>query len=150
MTVRYYFEDFADTARVKLGERVVTEDEILRFARDYDPQPFHVDANAARDSIYGGLIASGWHTCAMMMRMMCDAYLLDAASLGSPGIEKLEWLRPVRPGDRLTAYRRTLESRPSNSKPDRGVILSEFEVENQQGEVVLRMRGYGMFKRRPA
>lgn len=145
-----YFEDFVVGERVRLGSVGVRADEIVEFARRFDPQPFHVDAQRAAQSVYGGLIASGWHTCAMVMRLACDAYLLDAASLGSPGVEKIEWLQPVRPGDTLTAWRKVLESRPSRSKPGRGSVFSLLEAENQEGQVVLRMQAWGMFLQRPS
>ena len=98
--------------------------------------------------MYGGLIASGWHTCAMVMRMMCDAYLSQSASVGSPGIDNLKWLKPVRPGDTISARRTTLETRASNSKPDIGIVNNLWEVFNQNGELVMSMQGYGMFRRR--
>jgi len=145
-----YFEDFVVGERVELGTVEVSADEIIEFARRYDPQPFHLDPQRARESIYRGLIASGWHTCSMVMRLACDAYLLDSASLGSPGVEKIEWLKPVRPGDRLTAWRRALESRPSRSKPDRGSVYALLEAENQNGEIVMRMQTWGIFGRRPS
>jgi acyl dehydratase len=107
-----------------------------------------VDEAAAKRSIYGGLIASGWHTCAMVMRMMCDAYLLDSDSVGSPGIDNLKWLKPVRPGDTISARRTTLETRASKSKPDIGIVNNLWEVFNQKGEMVMSMQGYGMFRRR--
>lgn len=146
---RYYFEDFKPGEVQPLGEYTLSKDEILAFARQYDPQPFHVDEVAAEHSIYGGLIASGWNTCAIAMRMMCDAYLLQAASMGSPGVDEIRWLKPVRPGDTLRGERATLSVKPSQSKPDRGVVHSEWRIYNQQGELVMTMRGMGLFGRRP-
>jgi len=145
---RTYWEDFRTDDEIDLGEYRVTREEILEFARRYDPQPFHTDEEAAKESIYGGLIASGWHTCAMMMRLLCEAVLLDAASLGSPGVESVRWLKPVRPGDTLTARMRVLDTRASRSKPDRGIIKSRWEVSNQDGETVMTMEGMGMYRRR--
>ena len=145
-----YWEDFHVGEVEQIGERKVDRDEVVAFARQYDPQAFHVDEAAAEKSMYGGLIASGWHTCAMVMRMMCDAYLLDTASLGSPGIENLKWLRPVYPGDTLRGRLTVLEARPMNSKPDIGLARSRWEVFNQHGEAVLEMEGWGMFRRRLA
>jgi acyl dehydratase len=133
---------------IDLGSYEVTEEEILEFARKYDPQPFHTDPEVAKGSIYGGLIASGWHTCAMSMRMLCDKLLLRAASLGSPGLDQIRWLRPVRPGDTLGGFMEVVESRPSRSKPDRGIIKSRWEVKNQDDEVVLTMEGAAMYRRR--
>ena len=142
-----YWEDFRVGERVELGSRLVTREEIVEFASKYDPQPFHVDEAQARESMFGGLIASGWHTCALVMRMMCDSYLLKAASLGSPGIDNLKWLKPVRPGDRIRGVRSTLEVRASKSKPDIGVVKSLWEIFNQHDELVMTMEGYGMFRR---
>ncbi|MFP3947545.1 MAG: MaoC family dehydratase [Gemmatimonadota bacterium] len=143
-----FWEDFHPGKEIDLGEYEVTRDEILEFARRYDPQPFHTDEEAARESIYGGLIASGWHTCAMMMRLLCEAVLSDAASLGSPGVESVRWLEPVRPGDTLRARMRIVETRASRSKPDRGIIKSRWVVENQDGDTVMTMEGIGMYRRR--
>lgn len=145
-----YWEDLPSGTVIDLGSYEVTKEEILDFARRYDPQPFHTDEEAAKDSIYGGLIASGWHTCAMSMRMLCDKLLLHAASLGSPGLDQIRWLRPVRPGDTLGGFMEVVESRPSRSKPDRGIIKSRWEVTNQDGEIVLTMEGHGMYRRREA
>lgn len=145
-----YFEDFPVGSKRDLGTFSLTEEEIIAFARAYDPQVFHTDPAAARDSFYGGLIASGWQTCASVMRRMCDGYLLDTASLGSPGVDEIRWLRPVRPGDVLSVAMEVVESRPSASKPDRGIIRSRWTATNQHGEVVLTMLGMGLFGRRPA
>jgi acyl dehydratase len=150
MATKYYYEDLAATPSDNIGSRSITSEEIIRFAREYDPQPFHVDPEAAKRSPYGGLIASGWMTCAVVMRMMCDAYLLESASLGSPGIDNVKWLKPVRPGDTITVVRKTLEARKSASKPDRGIIRSLWEVTNQDGETVMTMEGLGIFRCRPA
>jgi len=145
---RYFWEDFKIGERKNIGSVVVDKDEVIEFATRYDPQPFHVDEVAAKQSIYGGLIASGWHTCAMVMRLMCDSYLLQSASLGSPGLENVRWLRPVRPGDTLTAYRTIEEARVSSSRPDRGIVKTLWEVENQKGELVLTMSGVNFFLKR--
>jgi acyl dehydratase len=144
----HYWEDFKVGDKVQIGSRKVSREEIIEFASKYDPQPFHVDENAAQQSMFGGLIASGWHTCAMVMRMMCDHYLLRSASMGSPGIDRLKWLKPVRPGDVITTRRTTLESRPSASRPDMGIVKFLWEVHNQHGETVMTMEGYGLFGRR--
>lgn len=134
----------------EFGNQVVTREAIIAFASQFDPQPFHVDEDAGKRSLFGGLCASGWHTCAMAMRMMCDEYLLDSASLGSPGIENLKWTRPVYPGDTLKVRLRVLEARPMASKPHVGLVRSRWEVFNQRTETVLTMEGWGMFGRRPA
>jgi acyl dehydratase len=128
----------------------VTRDEILAFAREFDPQPFHLDEAAARRTIYGGLLASGWHTAAILMRLMWETYLKDTASMGSPGVDEVRWLKPVRPGDTLRARFTVTDARPSRSRPDRGVVTSLSEVLNQHGEVVMTVRGLSMFARRPA
>jgi len=145
----WYWEDFREGEVREFGATTVMHDDIVRFAAEFDPQPFHLDDAAARDTIYGGLIASGWHTAAMAMRMMCDAYLLRSASLGSPGLDSLKWLLPVRAGDTLSVRLSILEARPLESKPGVGLVKSRHEVLNQDRQVVMRMEGYGMFRRRP-
>ena len=145
-----YWEDFSVGEVQKLGERKVEKEEVLAFARQFDPQPFHVDEAAAAQSIYGGLIASGWHTCAMLMRMMCDSYLVGSASLGSPGLDNIRWLKPVRPGDTIRAQRTTLETRASQSKPDLGIVRNAWKVFNQNEELVMTVEGIQLFRRRPA
>ena len=150
MTYKYHWEDFQVGPPVELGRHTVTRDEIVDFAKRYDPQPFHVDEEAAAHSFYGGLIASGWHTCAIAMRLMCDSYLLDSASMGSPGVENLRWLRPVRPDDTLRVMRTVLETRTSASRPEMGIVKFLWEVFNQSSEIVMSMEGYGLFRRRPA
>jgi acyl dehydratase len=148
-TIEYYFEDAAAGDVLELGNRTVSEAEILTFARDFDPQPFHIDPEAAAQSIFGGIIASGWHTCALTMRLMVDGFLSRAASLGSPGVEHIRWLRPVRPGDTLTARLVVLDVRPSERKPDRGSVQMRTEVTNQAGELVMTMESTGLVGRRP-
>ena len=145
---RWAFEDFHVGRVIALGPKTVTADEIVDFARRFDPQPFHVDEDAGRRSIYGGLIASGWHTASMVMRMACDAYLLDSKSAGSPGVDALRWIKPVRAGDTIRADHVIAEVRPSNSKPDRGIVVSEWRVFNQHDELVMTMKGMGLFLRR--
>ncbi len=147
---RLHWEDFAVGQVREFGHMPVTRDAVLSFAREFDPQPFHLDDRAAEASLFGKLAASGWHTCAMAMRMMCDGYLLDAASLGSPGIEKLRWTAPVYPGDTLRMRIEVLEARVLASRPGVGLVRSRSEVLNQRGEVVLSMEGIGMFRRRDA
>jgi acyl dehydratase len=145
-----FFEDFPVGEIVEFGDRLVTADEIVAFAKDWDPQPFHLDAEAAMSSQIGELIASGWHSGAMLIRMMCDAYLLDSASEGAPGIDEIRWLKPVRPGDRLRARRTTVSARPSRSRPQIGVIEFHHELSNQNGETVLTLRGPSFIRRREA
>ncbi len=147
-TYRYYWEDFPAGDVRDFGAMAVGHDAVVAFARQFDPQPFHVDDEAAKATLFGGLCASGWHTCAMAMRMMCDAYLLDSASLGSPGIDQLRWLKPVFPGDTLAMRMEVLQARPMASKPQVGLVQSRWTVRNQHGEPVLTMEGWGMFRRR--
>jgi acyl dehydratase len=144
-----WWEDFKVGEVIEMGRHTFTEAEIIAFARQFDPQPFHTDPAAARHSIYGGLIASGWQTCAIGMRLMCETYINRAVSMGSPGVDNVRWLKPVRPGDTLTYRRQALEARPSRSRPDAGLVKSHWEAVNQDGEVVLTMEGWGMFGRRP-
>ncbi len=143
---RYAFEDFPVGQVREFGARLVSKEELLAFASAFDPQPFHLDEEAA--SLIGGLSASGWHTCAMVMRMMCDGYLLDSTSQGSPGIDNLRWLSPVRAGDTLRVRMTILEARPSKSRPQIGLLRSAWEVFNQHDEPVMSMEGWGMFGRR--
>ena len=143
-----WWEDFAPGSTREFGSRLVTREDILRFAREFDPQPFHVDEAAAERSLFGGLAASGWHTCALVMRMMCDAYLLDAASLGSPGLDQIRWLAPVRPGDTLSVRLEVLSARPMKSRPEVGLVQSRWTALNQRGEAVMSMEGWAMFRRR--
>ena len=146
--VEIYFEDFQVGQIYELGSYTVSEEQILTFAREFDPQPFHVDSVLAAESIYGGIIASGLHTASIFMRLLYDGLLCRSASMGSPGQDELRWLRPVRPGDTLTARGTVEELIPSKSKPDRGLVRKSYEVLNQHGEKVMTMRGLGMFGRR--
>lgn len=144
-----YLEDFAVGQVIEFPPRTVSEDEIIAFARDYDPQPFHLDKEAARQSLFGGLCASGWHTAGMMMRLLVDHMIGKYASMGSPGVDQLRWVKPVFPGDTLHLRGEILDVKPSRSKPDRGVITSRYEMKNQKGETVLTMQAKGMYARRP-
>ena len=146
--VRLFWEDFRVGEVREFGNYQVTREAVLAFAREFDPQPFHLDDAAAEASLFGRLAASGWHTCAMAMRMLCDAYLLESASLGSPGIESLKWLAPVYPGDMLSVRFTVLESRRLASRPGVGLIRSSWRVLNQDGVAVLTMEGHGMFRQR--
>lgn len=147
---RWYWEDFVVGSVREFGATTVTKASILAFARDYDPQPFHLDEDAARGSLFGGLCASGWQTCALTMRMMCDAYLNDSASLGSPGLDHIRWTAPVFPGDTLRVRMTVLSARPMASKPQVGLMQSRWEVFKQDGTQVLSMEGWGMMRRRDA
>ena len=149
--VKRYYEDYPAGAVFEGGPISVDEDEVLAFARRYDPQPFHVDAAAAARSMYGGIIASGWHTAAMTMRVLVDNYLSSIASLGSPGVDELRWILPVRPGDTLYVRITVIEARRSRSKPDRGIVRTLIETRNQRGEQVLSMKAMNlMLCRTPA
>lgn len=150
MSDTLYFEDFTVGSRRELGSKQITEEEIVAFARQYDPQPFHIDKEAAKQSIYGGLISSGWMTCSVMMRMLVDNMTSRAASMGSPGVDEIRWLKPVYAGDTLNVTLVVLDARPSNSKPDRGVVHTQWEAVNQRGELVCTVKGMGMYGRRPA
>jgi len=131
-----------------LGTVTPTAEEIVAFARQYDPQPFHLDPEAAKDSVFGALCASGWHTCALAMRLMVTHFLHESSSLGSPGLESLKWLKPVFPGDTLRLRQTVTESRPMGKRPDVGLTRTVWEMFNQHGEKVLHMDGWGMFRRR--
>jgi acyl dehydratase len=150
MQAKLHWEDFEVGQTRAYGPVTVTREAVLEFARQFDPQPFHLDDTAAEASLFGRLAASGWHTCAMTMRMMCDAYLLDAASLGSPGLDNLRWQHPVYPGDTLSGQLEVLETRSSTSRPGMGLVRSRWVTVNQHGQPVLTMEGWGMFGRRHA
>jgi acyl dehydratase len=147
--VPLYLEDFAPGQVRESPTRTLTKAEIIAFARDYDPQPFHTDEQAAKESVFGGLIASGWQTVGIMMRLLWDTFLKDTASLGSPGSDEIRWLKPVRPGDTLRARFTIVDVTPSRTKPDRGIVHTFTEILNQHGEIVMTHRGMGMFGRRP-
>ena len=144
-----YWEDFEIGETTELGSHRITEAEILAFARKYDPQPFHTDPVAARASLYGGLIASGWHTCALMMRLSVEANRREqAAATGSPGLDSCRWLKPVRPDDELTLRYTVLETRPLKSRPAWGLVRFRFELVNQNREVVSIQENVNLFGRR--
>ena len=145
-----YWEDFKVGDCVEMGSHRFSAEEIIAFARQFDPQPFHIDPVAAKSSAFGGLIASGWHTCAVCMRLNCDSYINRTVSLGSPGLDNIRWLKPVRPGDTIRFRRTVLDARASLSRPGVGLLRSRTEALNQHGVVVMSMEGWGMFGRRPA
>lgn len=144
-----YLEDFRPGQEFDLGARTIAADEIVEYARDYDPQPFHLDEEAGAKTPFGGLVASGWQTGAIAMRLIVDNLLKDCASLGSPGLDRVQWLLPVRPGDTLSLKGIVKQVVPSRSKPDRGVVMSRYEMRNQRGELVYVVEGAGMFGARP-
>lgn len=145
-----HFEDFVPGESHRLGSHTVSEREIIEFARLWDPQPFHVDPVAAQESSFGGLVASGWHTASVFMRLYVEAMLGESASMGSPGVEELRWLAPVRPGDVLEGVVHVEDATPSSKRADRGTVHFTSELHNQEGVVVLRLRSRGMFGRREA
>jgi len=147
---KFYFEDFSPGWKAEYGPRVITREEMIGFATQFDPQPMHLDEEAAARTMLGGLGASGWHTCAFMMKMIADGFLLDAASMGAPGIDEVKWLKPVRPGDSLTVSGRVLSARVSQSKPDRGFVTLHWEVSNERGETVMTLTCPQMLLRRNA
>ena len=134
-----YFEDYVPNTISEFGPLLVSQDEIINFARKFDPQDMHIDPEAAARSPFGGLIASGWHTLSLMMRIFADNYLSAVASLPSPGVDEVRWVKPVRPGDELRLRTTTLETRRSQSKPDRGLVRTRLEALNQNGELVASM-----------
>lgn len=147
-----FLEDFHPGDVAETASHVVTREEIVAFARQFDPQPFHVDEEAAKATPYGGLIASGWHTAAICMRLVVDRAVggdAGSGSLGSPGVDELRWLRPVRPGDALVVRIEVLEVAPSRSKPDRGVVKLRYAMRNQDGQEVMTMIALGIMCRRP-
>ncbi|HMN51100.1 MAG: MaoC family dehydratase [Xanthobacteraceae bacterium] len=142
------FEDFEVGTVRTFGPRLVTREEIIEFATEFDPQPMHLDEEAANKSMLKGLSASGWHTSAIMMRMVFDGLLQHAYSLGGPGVEEMRWVKPLRPGDQITARMTCLEKRESNSRPNMGFVRHSMEITNQNGEVVLQATWPGMFGKR--
>lgn len=125
---KLYFEDFTPGMVIENGPRQVTREEIVAFAAEFDPQPMHLDEDAARTSILGGLAASGWHTCCLMMRMACDGFVLDSSSMGAPGVDEVKWLKPLRPGTNITLQTTVLDTRTSNSRPEMGFVKIRMDV----------------------
>ena len=144
------FEDFVEGGTIDLGAKDVTAEEIVEFAGEFDPQPMHLDEAAGKASILGGLSASGWHTCAMYMRLLCDAFLLDSTSEGAPGIDQIKWKRPVLAGDRLNGRTTVLSRRESRSRPSIGLVSFRSELLNQRGEQVFELENTVMFRKRAA
>jgi len=149
MRFRYYWEEFTPGRVFEHGSRTLSQEEIIAFAREWDPQRFHTDPEAAKQTPYGGVIASGWHTGCVMMRLMCDAYLNESSCIGSPGIDEWRFAAPVRSGDTLRYRATVLEARTSASKPDRGIVKWRWELLNQRDEVVVSQVGTQFFLRRP-
>ncbi|OFZ88763.1 MAG: hypothetical protein A2W21_11675 [Betaproteobacteria bacterium RBG_16_66_20] len=147
---RLCWEDFRPGGVYEHGSRTLSEEEVIRFAREWDPQRYHADPEAARHTPFGGLIASGWQSCCVAMRLMCDAYLLESSCVGSPGIDEIRFLKPVRPGDTLRFRSTVLASEPSRSRPERGTVTFRWELLNQDDEVALSMVGRQLYLRRVA
>jgi len=145
---RIHWEDLLPGSERALGRVTVSAEEIVDFARQFDPQPFHLDEEAGRASLFGGLCASGWHTCALAMRLTVDGLLRHSTSLGSPGLDSLQWLKPVYPGDTLSLTHTVLESRPLRSRPRVGMVRAAWKLFNQHGDLVMQMEGWGLFGRR--
>ena len=146
-SIKYYWEDMPVGSTRDLGTITPTAEEIVAFATQFDPQPFHLDEEAAKQSVFGGLCASGWHTCSMAMRLMVTNFLLESSSQGSPGLENIKWLKPVFPGDTLRLQHTVVESRPMTKRLDVGLVRTVWAMFNQRGEQVLHMEGWGMFRR---
>jgi acyl dehydratase len=144
-----YFEDYPPGAVFTAGPITVSASEIVEFARKYDPQAMHTDPAAAMRGQFGGLIASGWHTGALMMRLLADNFLSPASAVASPGLDELRWLKPVRPGDRLSLRITILDARRSRSRPGEGIVRSFVELLNQDGEVAMSLKPVNLFRVRP-
>ena len=148
MADKLHWEDFAAGQVRDLGSITPTREEIIAFASQFDPQPFHLDEEAAKASVFGGLCASGWHTCSLAMRLMVTNFLNQTTSLGSPGLDGVKWPRPVFPGDTLRLQHTVLETKPMSKRPDVGMVHTVWEMFNQNGDKVLHMDGWNMFRRR--
>ena len=147
---RLYWEDFTPGRVFEHGPRRLPRDEMIAFAIEFDPQPMHIDEAAARETMLGGLAASGWYLCCILMRMCVDAFVGDSTSMGAPGVEEVRWLVPVRPDDELRLKATVLESRPSRSRPDMGLVRYSFELFNAEGQRVVALTTSLMMGRRPA
>lgn len=145
---KLHWEDFQPGAVAVYGPRLVTREEIVAFAAEFDPQPMHLDEAAASATLLGGLGASGWHTCCLLMRIIADGFVLDSSSMGSPGIEEVRWLKPLRPGTQIRVRATVLESRPSKSRPDMGLTKFRYEVLDEFGSVLTTMVTTAMLGRR--
>lgn len=146
---KLYWEDFQPGVLGEFGPRLVTRDEMIAFAREFDPQPMHLDDEAAKTTMLGGLSASGWLLCSILMRMIADGFILKSASMGAPGVDEVQWLKPVRPGDRLTLKATVRETRASNSRPGTGFVRLFYEMFNQHSECVMTLESSAMLERRP-
>jgi len=150
LSTAWWFEDYIVGTNREFGEIIVTESAIVEFARLYDPQLFHLDRGAAQESVFQGLIASGWHTASMTMRLLVDHYLSPQSSLGSPGVDKLRWLVPVRPNDQLSVSATVINARPSKSRPNQGIVRSQIKTLKQNKVVVMEFSALMMIRCRKA
>jgi acyl dehydratase len=146
---KLYFEDFTPGRVFEHGPRRASRDEMVAFAAEFDPQPFHLDEDAARATMLGGLAASGWFSCSILMRMSADSFVLNSSSMGAPGIEEVKWLGAIRPDDELTLRGTVLETRTSKSRPDMGFVRFLFEMSNASGQKVMTLITSLMMGRRP-
>ena len=143
-----YYEDLEIGQKIKLGSIKVSKKEIISFAEKFDPQPFHVNEIKAKESIFGGLCASGWHTCSLFMRILYDGFLINSAALGSPGMDAIRWLKPLRPGDTITGIGEVIKKRPSKSRPEIGSLIINYEVFNKNNELIMTLIGISIFKKK--
>ena len=148
MSELFHFEDFSAGQNFALGPHTVTAEAIIAFAREFDPQPFHLDEAAARNSLLGGLAASGWHSYSLCIRLMCDAVLTNSAVLGSSGMEEVKWLQPVLAGDELSGEMKVTAARPSNSRPGIGIVNFVSTLNDQQGTAKIEVTGMVFIRRR--
>jgi acyl dehydratase len=144
----HYWEDFQPGAVTVYGPRLVTREEIVAFAAEFDPQPMHLDEEAARKTLLGGLAASGWHTCCVFMRIVADGYILDSSSMGGPGVDEVRWLRPLRPGTNVRVRATVIESRPSKSRPEMGLTKFNYEMLDESDAAIMTLTTTHMFGRR--
>ena len=142
-----YFEDLSIGQKIKIGPISVTEKEIIEFAKKYDPQPFHIDAERAKDSLFGGLCASGWHTCSLYMRMLYDGLLVNLASLGSPGMNQIRWIKPLFPNDTINGELEIISKTPSKSKPSIGSMIIDSKVFNNNDELIMTLQSISIVKK---
>jgi acyl dehydratase len=148
MSAKFYWEDFQPGAVAVYGPRLVTREEIVAFAAEFDPQPMHLDEMAARETMLGGLGASGWHMCCLFMRVIADGFILNSSSMGAPGIEEVRWLKPLRPGTQVRVRAKVLETRPSRSRPDMGLVKLTYDMLDEADEILMQLTNIQMFGRR--
>ena len=143
-----YFEDLEIGQKIKLGSISISKNEIISFAEKFDPQPFHTNEIKAKESIFGGLCASGWHTCSLFMRILYDGFLINSAALGSPGMDEIRWLKPLRPGETITGIGEVIKKTPSKSRPEIGSLIINYEVFNKNNELIMTLIGISIFKKK--